>query len=1591
MPRMRCAPLVAARLLPTCAHGCSRPARWFCGPVALLALLVATPPATAATSPVVAAFESPEVRAEMARQVAPAGPVTITQGGSGPSTTPAGEVVESLSSQDSNTWRAKGRPLTTRIYSSPVNYRGSDGKWHGIDSTLTAGLGGWENTANSFRLRLPESLTSGVSLASGRGSVSFALAGAGARLPSVSGAAATSREVLTATDLQYVSLPTGVEEIATLKGSLAPSQLSYQLTGSAGLTASQDASGAITLTGNQGAAFAIPAPVAYPVAQGWAAGRPLPMHLASSGSGWTLTVDTSEGWLREALAAGPVAVDPSVTTVSGTQACSITEDTPKTGYCASKEFQVGFDSTHKEHHGLLEFNTSSLPLGADILNAKLGLYVEAHSTSASKAVGVYRVNKPWTTSASWETYDGTHAWGKAGGDFSIASDASVNGAVGAGTGWYYWYPTKMVQEWANGTSAPEGQGAANEGLIVKDQTDNETANLLTIASPSASANQPYLEVAYEPGGLGSQGQYTTISTGLTDRSSLAVNVASGNLLLQSNDMQMPGVAGLGFQSARTWNGLNEELQEYGRWSDSNAYGLTSYSDGSLVFEDGSGSWFAFVKQSATTFITPAGIKGTMCIAGNTTPPCPEKLPAGTTYDVVYDQSMTHVDFNSSLTEINVQDRYGNTISQEYPKSGVKVITDTHGHKVEELYNGEGFITEIKDLSGSRATKYGYETLEGHHQLTSFTDANGQTTKYGYTSNTLTSITDPAGSVTKLAYSGQKRLVEVIRTTDSEHSKGPTTRFVYLQGGEVPSSYCGTLPRATIVRDGDWTKKTGETETEYRAFAGRGHETLYCANAASEIEKTFDAEKHESKATYDAFGNQITSTSAAPGTGEARNIQSTVYGEGGVNPLCQVTATEATASSCPARPDASAIVSSYGYSGKSTPNFATLQESPQQHNTTSCYNGEHQLPEPEKRGEAACTAASSPAGSLAEKQDQLPSEKTLQFTYEANGNVKTATDARGHTTTYKYDEHGYLHEIIPPNPLGKSEITVDADGRPEVITDGALHKETITYDKLDRITKIVYSGTGTERTVKSTFDADGNLTKREDPTGTTTYTPDKLNRLTREELPGGQSNSYEYDNASNMTVFTDSGGTTEYKHNGLNELESMTEPGPKSTTFEYDQAHRLTAIKYASGVVEKYKLEPTSGRPETITAEHTTGLTVPTLSYTYKEGSGASENNSALIQTLTETPSGAKTTYSYDQLDRLRKAITKVGESTTTSYTYELDGAGNRTSQTVGTEKTTYVYNEANELECRQTEGTTCSHSTTTELSRYEYDGAGEQTAIKPEKDTSGSAFAYNAASQLTAITPSGEAEKALAYGGAGQDDLTKLGTTTLQSSVLGLTKEEASGATSYFARTPEGLLIDQRTPSGSFNPLYDAHGDIIALVSATGKVERTLRYGPYGENTQTEGTAPAPFAYKAGYRMPGGNTGHGNQPNNLYRYGARYYDPTTGRWTQQDPLGHLGSATQGDRFLFAGSDPINLSDPSGKCSFPEGCVEEGVQNVEEGFSAAGEAVGAQVEGCTTGTIEGAVGGGIGGVAVSPFLGPGAIPAGAIGGAIGGCAVGAAKG
>jgi RHS repeat-associated protein len=96
--------------------------------------------------------------------------------------------------------------------------------------------------------------------------------------------------------------------------------------------------------------------------------------------------------------------------------------------------------------------------------------------------------------------------------------------------------------------------------------------------------------------------------------------------------------------------------------------------------------------------------------------------------------------------------------------------------------------------------------------------------------------------------------------------------------------------------------------------------------------------------------------------------------------------------------------------------------------------------------------------------------------------------------------------------------------------------------------------------------------------------------------------------------------------------------------------------------------------------------------------------------------------------------------------------------------------------------------------------------------------------------------------------------------------------------------------------------------SSTGSKDNSYDDNPSGQmrNQQEQSGLNNPWKFAAGYL---------DSSTGLYKFGTRYDDPTLGRWTQQDPVaGSLGDLGSANRYTYAGDDPVNAVDPSGKDS-----------------------------------------------------------------------------
>ncbi|WP_437771361.1 RHS repeat-associated core domain-containing protein [Arthrobacter sp. KNU40] len=109
-----------------------------------------------------------------------------------------------------------------------------------------------------------------------------------------------------------------------------------------------------------------------------------------------------------------------------------------------------------------------------------------------------------------------------------------------------------------------------------------------------------------------------------------------------------------------------------------------------------------------------------------------------------------------------------------------------------------------------------------------------------------------------------------------------------------------------------------------------------------------------------------------------------------------------------------------------------------------------------------------------------------------------------------------------------------------------------------------------------------------------------------------------------------------------------------------------------------------------------------------------------------------------------------------------------------------------------------------------------------------------------------------------------------------------------------------RTSTGaSFYYTMDGLGSTILLTDSAQAAAATYSYDSWGNATSSGAqVATNPWTYAGGY--------NDMATSNRIKFGARYYNPFHGRFTQVDPSGQ-----ESNRYAYVGCNPINGTDPSG--------------------------------------------------------------------------------
>lgn len=295
------------------------------------------------------------------------------------------------------------------------------------------------------------------------------------------------------------------------------------------------------------------------------------------------------------------------------------------------------------------------------------------------------------------------------------------------------------------------------------------------------------------------------------------------------------------------------------------------------------------------------------------------------------------------------------------------------------------------------------------------------------------------------------------------------------------------------------------------------------------------------------------------------------------------------------------------------------------------------------------------------------------------------------------------------------------------------------------------------------------------------------------------------------------------------------------------------------------------------------------------------------------------------------------QGTTTKESYTYDVVGNRTYQPGAP----YTYNTSNEMLTR--EGVP-----------YTYDANGN--TLSKTTGSGATTYAWDFENRLTSVTLPGT-------GGTVTFQYDPFGRRIQKSSPSGTTTyvydddniiEELTGSTGTLSERytygpgVDEPLVGQRQPK-IFYYEADGLGSVTSLTDPTGAVAATYTYDSFGFMTNSTGSATNWYRYTG--RQFDSDTA-------LYYYRARYYDPTTGRFLNEDPARFSAGV---DFYTYVGNRPLNFRDPSGRCPAPNNtpCAYEGTALSPSQYAAAGAAFKADyIDSVTSGDDAGLVAAGL---------------------------------
>lgn len=568
-------------------------------------------------------------------------------------------------------------------------------------------------------------------------------------------------------------------------------------------------------------------------------------------------------------------------------------------------------------------------------------------------------------------------------------------------------------------------------------------------------------------------------------------------------------------------------------------------------------------------------------------------------------------------------------------------------------------------------------------------------------------------------------------------------------------------------------------------------------------------------------------------------------------------------------------------------------------------------------------------------------RTQKFEYDILGRLTKIIDHDNSTAEYTYDRLGRVTEILDADNQTTYFYWDHLDNLIRVV-DPENRTTYFEYDNNGYVTAEVIMVDGVESRREYAYDGNGNLTNVRMPTGgELVYTYDKADQLTllqRFQSTGDtdpeRSVSFSYNKLGLLESYDNGDTSAVFAYTDLGQLESVTTdygPFEKTIGYQYDNNGKVSSYTSPEGNTYSYTYDD-AGRASTVAIPGVGTIGIGDYKWTQPQtislpGGAKIQRSYNDVMYMTEnrlldpTQSELKNSvyeyddewnlslitteegsyrFGYDQLDRLDSAQYPDGLEESFSY----DGVGNRTRHRVNApgqaaQDTNLQYDSNNRLTNRGDE------------TFYQYDANGNQTSygtspggLNPDRR-----FIYDTAQRLIRVEgPAGEAIASYGYGPSGQRLWKEVNgnRTYFLYSLGGLAAEydAAGNLLREYHYLPDSLWMTNplfmRSGGGTYFYQNDLFGRPSALARRNGELVWEATYGAFGKaEVVKEGVT-------SNLRLPGQ---YFDAETGLHYNFARYYNPSTGRYIQADPVGLAGGL---NRYAYARLSPYMAVDINGR-------------------------------------------------------------------------------